>query len=68
MFVMLIVQDIKKRLTKLGIDFQKNLNEANEILHFAEEELRGLPQGALPIFCPACFTTWSVFNDVGAVR
>ncbi|KAI5868357.1 Metalloprotease [Durotheca rogersii] len=36
-------KEIKKRLSQIGIEFQKNLNEENGGLWFAREELDGIP-------------------------
>ncbi|KAI0161064.1 Metalloprotease [Hypoxylon sp. FL1284] len=36
-------KEIKKRLSQIGIEFQKNLNEENEGLWFTKEELDGVP-------------------------
>ncbi|XP_054707162.1 thimet oligopeptidase-like [Uloborus diversus] len=41
------VKDLKTRLTELGIQFQKNLNEETTVLEFTEEELDGLTQDFL---------------------
>lgn len=40
-------KEIKKRLSQLGIEFQKNLNEENGGLWFAREELDGVPEDVL---------------------
>ncbi|EMR64161.1 putative metallopeptidase protein [Eutypa lata UCREL1] len=40
-------KEIKKRLSQLGIEFQKNLNEENGGLWFAKEELDGVPEDVL---------------------
>lgn len=36
-------KEIKKRLSQIQIEFQKNLNEENAALYFTKEELSGLP-------------------------
>ena len=40
-------KDIKKRLSQISIEFQKNLNEENEGLWFTREELDGVPEDVL---------------------
>ncbi|ORY64833.1 peptidase family M3 [Pseudomassariella vexata] len=40
-------KEIKKRLSQIGIAFQKNLNEENQGLWFTEEELDGVPKDLL---------------------
>jgi len=37
------LKEIKERLSKLSIEFQKNCNEENELLYFTRDELAGLP-------------------------
>lgn len=40
-------KDIKKRLSQISIEFQKNLNEENEGLWLTREQLDGVPQDVL---------------------
>ncbi|KAI1470312.1 Metalloprotease [Daldinia caldariorum] len=40
-------KEIKKRLSQIGIEFQKNLNEENGVLWFSKEELDGVPSDVL---------------------
>ncbi len=40
-------KEIKKRLSQLGIEFQKNLNEEGGGLWFAKEELDGVPEDVI---------------------
>ncbi|KAE8359758.1 peptidase family M3-domain-containing protein [Aspergillus caelatus] len=40
-------KEIKKRLSQISIEFQKNLNEENEGLWFTPEELDGVPEDVL---------------------
>ncbi|OTB12681.1 hypothetical protein K445DRAFT_320818 [Daldinia sp. EC12] len=40
-------KEIKKRLSQIGIEFQKNLNEENGGLWFTKEELDGVPSDVL---------------------
>ncbi|RJE22570.1 metallopeptidase MepB [Aspergillus sclerotialis] len=40
-------KEIKKRLSQISIEFQKNLNEENEGLWFTREELDGVPEDVL---------------------
>lgn len=40
-------KEIKKRLSQLGIEFQKNLNEENGGIWFSREELNGVPEDVL---------------------
>lgn len=40
-------KDIKKRLSQISIEFQKNLNEENEGLWFTREQLDGVPEDVL---------------------
>lgn len=43
-------KEIKKRLSEIGIVFQKNLNEENQGMWFTPEELSGVPQDVLAGF------------------
>ena len=43
-------KEIKKRLSEVGIQFQKNLNEENKGMWFTLEELKGVPQDVLSAF------------------
>lgn len=43
-------KEIKKRLSEVGIVFQKNLNEENQGLWFTPEDLDGVPQDVLSGF------------------
>ncbi|PLN85016.1 metallopeptidase MepB [Aspergillus taichungensis] len=40
-------KEIKKRLSQISIEFQKNLNEENEGIWFTREELDGVPEDVL---------------------
>jgi metallopeptidase MepB len=40
-------KEIKKRLSQLSIEFQKNLNEENGGIWFTKKELEGVPEGVL---------------------
>nr|AJD23200.1 metallopeptidase [Onygena corvina] len=40
-------KDIKKRLSEIGLEFQKNLNEENGGLWFTRDELAGVPEDVL---------------------
>lgn len=41
------MQECKDTISKLGLEFSKNLNEENTMLEFSESELEGLPADLL---------------------
>ena len=42
-----VVKTIKKRMSELGVSFQKNLNEDTTSLFFERKELEGVPEDLL---------------------